>query len=198
MDDATSSDNLLLSDEERLHALNVLGEHFAEGRLDSTEFYDRSGRIAQARTVSSARPAFEGLPGGVPIEVVDGHLRMVDRSSNAPAVQRNTSVTPADPATELDSLRKRGRVVESLDGVILGITLVVFLLLQLVVGWDYAWIVWPSLAITLTVPRMIMDYGDEDEEIYEELKEVETKERKERLRAAAERIRELEGGAGNA
>lgn len=196
MSDGRGSDDLLLSDEERLHALNVLGEHFAEGRLDSAEFYDRSGRIAQARTVDSVRPAFSGLPGGIPFEVVDGHLRMVDRSAKTPVTQRNASVTPIDPDAEFDALRKRGRVVESLDGVIVGITLIVFLVLQFVVGWDYAWIVWPSLAVTLTVPRMVLGYGDEDEEIYEELKEVDSKERKARLRAAAERIKELEGGTG--
>lgn len=192
MTDGAGPDDLLLSDDERLHALNVLSEHYATGRIDSSEFYDRSAQIAQARTLHSTRPAFAGLPGGVPFEIVDGRIRATARAADVPAPSGNSTVAPMSPNAELDSLRKRGRAVESLDWIIIGTTLITFLVLQFIVGWDYAWIVWPSLIVTLSVPRMILNYGDEDEEIYEELKESEAEERKARLRAAAERIRELE------
>ncbi len=194
MTEDSRSEDILLSDDERLHALNVLGEHYAAGRLDSSEFYDRSGWVAQARTLPDTRPAFAGLPGGVPLEVADGHIRIVGTPASVPAVRRNDTPAQADPETELASLRQRGRTVESLDWIIIGITLMTFLVLQMIVDWDYAWVVWPSLIVTLTVPRMLLGFSDEDEEIYDELKESDAGERKARLREAADRIRQLESG----
>jgi len=188
-------DDLLLSDDERMHALNVIGEHYAAGRLDASEFYDRSGVIASARTLDAMRDSFRGLPGGPPLAVIDGHVRKLPvggqvESTGAGRTLASSAVRSDE--SDLSALRKRGGLVESLDGVIFGITLVAFLVLQLIVDWDYAWIVWPSLVVTLSLPRMILRYSDTDEEIYEELKEEDAKSRKKRLREAAERIQELE------
>ncbi|QNG19370.1 DUF1707 domain-containing protein [Rhodococcus triatomae] len=197
MTEQPGPDDLFLSDDERLHALNVISEHYAAGRLDSGEFYDRSGEIASARTLPTVREAFRGLPGGLPLEVKDGHIRKIQLGETAPAVREKGKVarSGADDGaeSELSSLRRRGNLVESIDWVIIGITLMTFLALQFVVGWDYAWVVWPSLILTLSIPRMILDFSDEDEEVYEELKESEAEARKKRLRLASERIRELEG-----
>ncbi|WP_433608388.1 DUF1707 SHOCT-like domain-containing protein [Prescottella agglutinans] len=188
-------DDLRLSDDERMHALNVIGEHYAAGRLDASEFYDRSEAIASARTLDAMRDSFRGLPGGLPLAVAEGHVRKLPVGGDIESAGAGLPV--ASPGirsdeSDLSALRKRGGLVESLDGVIFGITLVAFLVLQLIVDWDYAWIVWPSLIVTLSVPRMILKYSDADEEIYEELKEEEAKSRKRRLREAAERIQELE------
>lgn len=188
-------DDLRLSDDERMHALNVIGEHYAAGRLDASEFYDRSEAIASARTLDAMRDSFRGLPGGLPLAVTEGHVRKLPVGGDIGSAGTGRPV--ASPGTrsdesDLSALRKRGGLVESLDGVIFGVTLVAFLVLQLIVDWDYAWIVWPSLILTLSVPRMILKYSDADEEIYEELKEEEAKSRKKRLREAAERIHELE------
>ncbi|MGF0225412.1 DUF1707 SHOCT-like domain-containing protein [Dietzia cercidiphylli] len=191
----TDPDDLLLSDAERLHALTALGDHYAAGRLDDPEFHSRSGDIAAARTLGQLRGSFSDLPGGVPLSSVDG---MIVQSATAAGGElvRTSSSSPAasDPDRELQDLRKRGRTVETLDGLVLGATLVAFLVLQFVVGWDYAWIVWPSLVLTLGVPRAILQFTDSDEELYEELKESDDEARKERLRAATERIRELGDG----
>ncbi|GAA1712154.1 DUF1707 SHOCT-like domain-containing protein [Dietzia cercidiphylli] len=191
----TDPDDLLLSDAERLHALTALGDHYAAGRLDDPEFHSRSGDIAAARTLGQLRGSFSDLPGGVPLTSVDG---MIVQSATATGGElvRTSSSSPAasDPDRELQDLRKRGRTVETLDGLVLGATLVAFLVLQFVVGWDYAWIVWPSLVLTLGVPRAILQFTDSDEELYEELKESDDEARKERLRAATERIRELGDG----
>lgn len=92
----------------------------------------------------------------------------------------------------MESLRKRGSLVQSIDGAILGVTLVSFLVLQFVFNVSYAWIVWPSLVVTLSLPRMLLKYSDEDEELFEEIKEADQETRKERLRRAAERMHELE------
>ena len=189
-------DDLLLSDAERMHALNALGEHYAAGRLDSAEFYERSGEISSARTFSALLPSFRGLPDGAPLEQVDGHIRMIPDVS-APAVRRDTSpAAPQSAEDELASLRDRGSTVETLDWIIIGITLVTFLVLQIVLDWSYAWIVWPSLIVTLSVPRLILKYSDDDEKVYEELKKSEAAERKKRLEEASKRIRELEGRRG--
>ncbi|MBB1055244.1 DUF1707 domain-containing protein [Dietzia sp. B44] len=191
----TDPDDLLLSDAERLHALTALGDHYAAGRLDDPEFHSRSGDIAAARTLGQLRGSFSDLPDGVPLTSVDG---MIVQSATATGGElvRTSSSSPAasDPDRELQDLRKRGRTVETLDGLVLGATLVAFLVLQFVVGWDYAWIVWPSLVLTLGVPRAILQFTDSDEELYEELKESDDEARKERLRAATERIRELGDG----
>ncbi|MET3861886.1 hypothetical protein ABIE38_002822 [Dietzia sp. 2505] len=191
----TDPDDLLLSDSERLHALTALGDHYAAGRLDDPEFHSRSGDIAAARTLGQLRGSFRDLPGGMPLNSVDG---MIVQSATAAGGElvRTSSSSPAasDPDRELQDLRKRGRTVETLDGLVLGATLVAFLVLQFVVGWDYAWIVWPSLVLTLGVPRAILQFTDSDEELYEELKESDDEARKERLRAATERIRELGDG----
>ncbi|WP_068154823.1 DUF1707 SHOCT-like domain-containing protein [Rhodococcus phenolicus] len=187
-------DDLLLSDDERMHALNLLGDHYAAGRLDSAEFYDRSADVASARTLAAIREPFRGLPGGVPLAGTDGHVRKI--ASPDPAVQAGDLPATPTPEAELASLRSRGSLVESLDWVIIGITLAVFLVLQIVVDWDHAWIVWPSLIVTLSVPRMILRYSDDDEEAYEELKEADAKARRKRLDEAAERIRQLEQGDG--
>ena len=48
-------DDLLLSDAERLHALTVLGDHYASGRLDDSQFHARSGDVAAARTLAQLR-----------------------------------------------------------------------------------------------------------------------------------------------
>jgi hypothetical protein len=191
----TDPDDLLLSDTERLHALTALGDHYAAGRLDDPEFHSRSGDVAAARTLGEIRGSFRDLPSGVPLRSVDGQI-VQDASTTGGELVPASSSSPAisDPDRELDDLRRRGRTVETLDGVVLGATLVAFLVLQFVVGWDYAWIVWPSLALTLGVPRAILRYTDSDEELYDELKESDDAARKERLRAATERIRELGDG----
>lgn len=181
-------DDLFLSDEERTHALDALGKHYADGRLDSTEFYDRSGAVATARTLGALGEAFSGLPGGVPLTRVNGQVAKVPVNDNPPTTGGDNA------AAELAALRARGNTIDSLDWIIVGITLITFLVLQVIVSWDYAWIVWPSLIITLSIPRMILRFSDSDEEVYEELKKSDAAARKKRLSEATKRIRELEGG----
>ena len=199
----TDPDDLLLSDSERLHALTVLGDHFAAGRLDDAEFHDRSAEVASARTLGQLRGYFTDLPGGPPLHSVDGMIvqsagavggEMVVSSSSGLATPSPTAPATRDTDADLEDLRKRGKLVESLDGVVIGLTLITFLVLQIIVGWQYAWIVWPSLVLTLGVPRLLLRYTDSDEKTYEKLKKADQKAREERLRAVNERIRELGDG----
>lgn len=202
MTDPAESDrpeDLLLSDAERLHALTALGDHYATGRLDDPEFHARSGDVAAARTLAQLGQSFRGLPGGVPLQSVDGmivHSATAGGGEMVPASSSNSPLTPAtrDVDADLAEVRRKGKLVESMDGIVIGVTLVTFLILQFVVGWDFAWIVWPSLALTLGVPRLLLRYDDSDEETYEKIKEADQKAREDRLRAASDRIRELGDG----
>lgn len=204
MTDPAGPDDLLLSDAERLHALTVLGDHYAAGRLDDPEFHARSGDVAVARTLAQLSGSFRDLPGGVPLTSVDGMIvqsavagggeLMPSSSSSIGSSIGSQAPAIRDPDADLEDLRKRGKLVESLDGVVLGLTLVIFLVLQIIVDWQYAWIVWPSLALTLGIPRLILRYTDADEKTYEKIKKADQKAREERLRAAGDRIRELGDG----
>lgn len=200
-------DDLLLSDAERLHALTILGDHYASGRLDDSQFHARSGDVATARTLGQLRGSFTDLPGGMPLMSVDGMIVQsatagggeIVLSSSSPSSLSPSPTGARTPATrdadaDLEDLRRRGKLVESLDGVVIGLTLITFLVLQIVVDWQYAWIVWPSLVLTLGIPRLVLRFTDSDEKTYEKLKKADEKAREERLRAASERIRELGDG----
>ncbi|MBB1011057.1 uncharacterized protein DUF1707 [Dietzia kunjamensis] len=210
----TDPDDLLLSDSERLHALMALGDHYASGRLDDAEFHARSGDVAASRTLGQLRGSFGDLPGGTPLTSVDG---MIVQSATATGGELEVSssssstssaLSPGSPTgagtpaargtdADLEDLRRRGKLVESLDGVVIGLTLITFLVLQIIVDWQYAWMVWPSLVLTLGLPRLVLRYTDSDEKTYEKLKKADEKAREERLRAATERIRELGDGREN-
>ncbi|MGO1640069.1 MAG: DUF1707 SHOCT-like domain-containing protein [Candidatus Corynebacterium faecigallinarum] len=185
MDAPPPSDRLRLSDADRIHALTSLGGHYADGRLHDSEFNERSAGVADARTIGDLRGFFDDLPDGAPFDSTGSAVALPEQGSGVARVD--------DPdAAELESLRRRGKMINTLDGVILGATLVSYLLLQFVFDVTHAWVVWPSLALTLTLPRMILKYSDEDEELYDELQETEQETRKERLRRAAKRVHELE------
>ena len=201
----TEPDRLLLSDAERLHALTALGDHYAAGRLDDSEFHARSGEVAAARTLGQLHASFGDLPGGTPLTSVDGMIaqsaaggggEMVVSSSSPGSLgsQGSAAAMARGSDADLEDLRKRGRLVETLSGVVVGLTLITFLVLQVVVGWQYAWTVWPSLALTLGLPRLILRYSDSDEKAYGSLKKAEEKARADRLRAATDRIRDLGDG----
>lgn len=184
-------ENFRLSDNDRLHALQSLGGHYADGRLDSWEFDERTALAAQSRTVGEIRPAFEGLPGGLPFQTDPQGILVpttLDLSGSHPGAGEQADLE------ELRDLKHRGRKMETYSGVILGVTLVAFLILQFVIGVGWAWVVWPSLILTMSIPRLILRYNDEDEETYTELKKAEAEGRKERLRRAAQRMQELKEG----
>ena len=57
------SSGLRLSDADRQEALDVLGEHFAQGRLDRDELDERSDAVWSAKTHGDLSPLFADLPG---------------------------------------------------------------------------------------------------------------------------------------
>ncbi len=96
-----------------------------------------------------------------------------------------------DDKRELESLKKRGTLIEHLDWIIVGVTLITFLGLQML-GVSHAWLVWPSLIITLSLPRMFLKYSDAEEKQYEELSRAEAREFRKKIRRAREQRRALE------
>ncbi|MDN5684740.1 DUF1707 domain-containing protein [Corynebacterium glyciniphilum] len=132
MNSADGADGLRLSDNDRIHAMSALGTHFADGRLDDHEFNERSGAVAGAKTIGDIRPLFTDLPGGLPFDE-NGAAVAVPGQDAAVVDRAGTGLAPRDPeAAEVESLRKRGNLVQSIDGAILGVTLVSFLVLQFV------------------------------------------------------------------
>ena len=155
---------------------------------------------------------------GTPLTSVDGMIVQsatatggeleVSSSASSSSSSTSSALSPGPPTgagapatrgtdADLEDLRRRGKLVESLDGVVIGLTLITFLVLQIIVDWQYAWMVWPSLVLTLGLPRLVLRYTDSDEKTYEKLKKADEKAREERLRAATERIRELGDGREN-
>jgi Domain of unknown function (DUF1707)/TM2 domain len=64
------SDELRIGTREREEAVQVLGEHFAEGRLQIDEYEDRVGQAVEARTRGDLRPLFRDLPAPYPAFMV--------------------------------------------------------------------------------------------------------------------------------
>lgn len=56
---------------------------------------------------------------------------------------------------------------------------------------DYAWVVWPVVAVLPVAWYAVFDISDEEDEILEELLEKQRSDRAERLKLAAERRKEL-------
>ncbi|AGF71850.1 DUF1707 SHOCT-like domain-containing protein [Corynebacterium halotolerans] len=186
-------DHLRLSDSDRIHALQALSTHYTDGRLDDGEFDERTRAATTARTVGELRPLFSDLPGGLPFRAdPEGFQALLPVTPQEPG--RAVSAHDAE-LREMQQIRNRGRKVENMDGAIFGVTLLVFLILQFAVGVNWAWMVWPSLVVTMSLPRLIYRFSDSDQKTYAELKEIEEKNRKARVEHAAKRMRELEDGS---
>lgn len=149
-----------LSDSERATALDALGTHLSEGRIDVAEFDDRSAIVAGATRESDLHPAFEGL-GGLP-----------------------AALAPKEsPDPELERIRARGRLAENIDwiGVILAIGLGAMFL---VTDWAPPGFALLAIAVCSIGGRIVLDF-DEDTE-YEALKKEERRRRIERIEATGD------------
>lgn len=66
MDSGRRGKDLRIGDPERERAIQQLGEHFSAGRLELTEYDERSRHAAAARFGSELDALFEDLPGQRP------------------------------------------------------------------------------------------------------------------------------------
>lgn len=58
-----NAQNMRLSDAERAEIADQLGKHFADGRLDKTEYDERVSRAMSAKTHADVQGLFDDLPG---------------------------------------------------------------------------------------------------------------------------------------
>ncbi|MFC3849067.1 DUF1707 domain-containing protein [Corynebacterium hansenii] len=140
-----------LSDGDRSAAMEALGAHLSDGRIDVGEFDARSAVVARAVVESDLRPAFEGL-GGVP-----------DQNAGDP---------------ELDRIRTRGRLAENIDWI--GVALAIGLgALFFITGWAPPGFALLAIAVCSIGGRMALDFDEDDE--YEAMKEADRRRRLERI-----------------
>ncbi|MCT2587617.1 DUF1707 domain-containing protein [Actinophytocola gossypii] len=66
MEEPVGSDELRIGTAERESAVRLLGEHFAEGRLQVEEYEERVGLALDAKTRADLRPLFADLPAPSP------------------------------------------------------------------------------------------------------------------------------------
>ena len=85
----------------------------------------------------------------------------------------------------------RGKKLQRIDGAIWAIVLILFFLGTFVFSVGFSWVLFPLGAFASWGARSVLDVGDEDEKLIEELRSKEREERADRLRRAAERRREL-------
>lgn len=131
-----------IGDVERTAALDALGKHLAAGRLDVTEFSDRSGRVATARTGRELSALFDDLPQPhPPVPTGTPPLPPRDLTPLHPAPVRRASAPPARS--------------ESRDSVVVGVVsvgaLVIFLLLGRFI--PMAWLVFLAVPVVVLALR---------------------------------------------
>lgn len=173
-----SHDEIRLSDNERMTALQALGTHFADGRLDITEFNERTAKVGEARTIGELRPLFDDLPGGIPFQ--PGSL-----TPNLPATTAN------DTSRELAELKKKGDLIKTIDSVAGSLALIVFFLGLFVFHWSYSWLAFLAVSPVILLSRQFLGVNSADEKALKALEKQEEKERQQRLLEAEKRMKEL-------
>jgi hypothetical protein len=112
-----SDQHIRVSDAERNSVAELLGQHYADGRLDQAEFDDRIGRTMAAKTRGDLAGLFDDLPENGP-------------AGTGPAGPGG----PAGPAVPYRGARRRGGIVRAL-----------LLLLLVFICANFAWHAFTSL-----------------------------------------------------
>lgn len=172
-----------VSDADRNAALDDLSEHFVNGTLDITLFEERTGLAAIAKTRGELDKLFIDLP--------ELNRASEDPHPNAPAVPHSLETEVQEGQAELDSVLHRASIVQKFDIALWSITFLLFFLGLFVFHWPFFWVVFPTAALGRFAIRTLVGLSENEEEIFEELKETEAEKRTERLRQAAARRKEL-------
>ncbi|WIM68116.1 DUF1707 domain-containing protein [Corynebacterium breve] len=165
----TDAPDIRVGDAERSQVLDDLSEHFASGYLDVNEF----DRRTQAAVVATHRSQLEALKADLP-------------QAHVPATRSSFA---ADQ--ELDRLVEKGEKLKAIDAAIGIVTTILFFLGLFVFSWSHFWLVFPAAAAVALGARLILGIDDDEEELFDELSEIQKKERTERLRIAAQKRKEL-------
>ena len=161
-------DEIRVGDAERSDALDRLGTLFADGYLDVSEFEERTGQAAVARTRGELTVLFDDLPA-------------------EPAALEQREPSEVELEEKLAAKRKLDTAIYT---TLIG-GLAVYFVLQIGLDLDYAWVMWPVMGILTVAWYTVFDISNEEDEVLEELLEKERSDRAERLKLAAERRKEL-------
>ncbi|MCZ9294181.1 DUF1707 SHOCT-like domain-containing protein [Corynebacterium meitnerae] len=162
--DPSDPSKVRVGNEERTAALDRLGDHFAKGYLDLSEFEERTAQAAVARTRADLAALFGDMPGG-----------------------EETSIS----TPELDDMLVRKKKLDRALGVLWSLTMVVFFVGLFALDWDYFWVVFPIAGLASWGLYEFYGISDEEDEVLEEIMEDERLSRAERLRIEKERRKEL-------
>ena len=162
--DPSDPSKVRVGNEERTAALDRLGDHFAKGYLDLSEFEERTAQAAVARTRADLAALFGDMPGG-----------------------EETSIS----TPELDDMLVRKKKLDRALGVLWSLTMVLFFVGLFALGWDYFWVVFPIAGLASWGLYEFYGISDEEDEVLEEIMEDERLSRAERLRIEKERRKEL-------
>lgn len=157
-------DGVRIGHEERQNAADNLAEHFAAGRLEQSEFEDRTGAVWQAKTLAELQPLFFDLPGGS----LNGFLTSqaasgTERSSRAPATV--DSENSGEPARSGDDEARTAwkKVLTILMGIFPILMLLAFFGLR-AVGVEQAWLVFLLVPIFYVTTGVLMSDDDDDDD----------------------------------
>lgn len=148
--------------DERQRASDDLAEHFAAGRLEQSEFEERTDAVWQAKTLAELQPLFFDLPGGS----LNGYLTSqaasgAERSSRAPATRAATPT--GDSETGASTGPSAGsKVLQILMGTFPIFMLILFIVLRSV-GFEMAWLVFLFIPIFYVAVGVLRD-GDDNED----------------------------------
>ena len=139
--DGTDPHEIRIGTRERQDAADALSQHFAEGRLDTAEFEERTAAAWNAKTRADVNALFFDLPGGS----LDGYL---SGSANSSEDFTTRQVVPVDSETatedssaivEAPTEEQPSRAIQVLRMTIPLISLALFFVLRLVVP-QVAWL----------------------------------------------------------
>ena len=161
-------DGVRIGHEERQNAADDLAEHFAAGRLEQSEFEDRTGAVWQAKTLAELQPLFFDLPGGS----LNGFLTSqaasgAERSSRAPATVDSENAGEAARSGDNEARTAWNKVLTILMGIFPILMLLAFFGLR-AVGVEQAWLVFLLVPIFYVTTGVLMSDDDDTDDDGEE------------------------------
>ena len=140
-----------------------------------------------APTSSPPQPP-KDLPGGFPFTAdTTGALVPYEQAES------HSPVADVDPeAKELEKLKKKGKIINLIDGLNGTVSLAAFFLLMFVFNVSYAWLVFLAVPAIGAGARLLLRFDESEEDAYDKYQELAQKQRAQRLEQAAFKMQELE------
>ena len=107
--------------------------------------------------------------------------------------ESHSLVADVDPeAKELEKLKKKGKIINLIDGLNGTVSLAAFFLLMFVFNVSYAWLVFLAVPAIGAGARLLLRFDESEEDAYDKYQELAQKQRAQRLEQAAFKMQELE------